>query len=100
MDRRVQLAQARIPARCEWCGAGSPFLREVFMALGFDYSVQISDPDNLAASQQKALLKNVDATIANWAHYIGGAGSVDVQLIIDPRPDFGSASASATNITI
>jgi hypothetical protein len=37
------------------------------MALGFDYSFQISDP---------------------------------VQLIIDPRPGFGAASASATNITI
>jgi RTX calcium-binding nonapeptide repeat (4 copies) len=70
------------------------------MALGFDYSVQISDPDNLAAGQQKALLKNVDAAIANWARYISGAGSVDVQLIIDPTPGFLAASASATTITI
>jgi RTX calcium-binding nonapeptide repeat (4 copies) len=70
------------------------------MALGFDYSVQISDPDNLAAGQKKALLKNVDAAIANWARYISGAGSVDVQLIIDPTPGFLAASASATTITI
>ncbi|MCP3388849.1 hypothetical protein NLM27_08665 [Bradyrhizobium sp. CCGB12] len=68
--------------------------------MAFDYSVQISDPDNLAAGQQKALLKNLDAAIANWARYISGAGSVDVQLIIDPRPDFRAASASATNIAI
>lgn len=70
------------------------------MALGFDYSIEISDPDNLAGGQQKALLKNLDAAIANWARYISGLGSVDVQLIIDPRPDFAAASASATNITI
>jgi hypothetical protein len=70
------------------------------MALGFNYSSQISDPDNLVLGQHKALLKNLDAAIANWARYISGAGSIEVELVIDPSSSATATAASTTNTPI
>jgi hypothetical protein len=69
------------------------------MASGFNYSVQISDPNNLASDRHAALLDNLSAAIDNWARYISGLGTIDVELRIDPALD-GANAASTANIEI
>jgi hypothetical protein len=69
------------------------------MASGFNYSVQISDPDDLVSDRHAALLDNLSAAIENWARYISGLGTIDVELRIDPTLN-GANAASLANIEI
>jgi hypothetical protein len=57
---------------------------------GFAYSVQIVDPKGLAISQHDALLSNVNAALVDWARYISGSGSIEIDLVItEERGPFG-----------
>ena len=69
------------------------------MPLPFTYSVQINDPDGLVTAEHAALLSNLEAAIGAWARYVGGSGSIEVELLIDDQIN-SAYGRSETNTSI
>jgi Ca2+-binding RTX toxin-like protein len=66
---------------------------------GFDFTVSISDPNGLATNQHDAIIANMSAAVENWARYISGEGSIDIDIVITEEEGTARA-ASVTNTQI
>jgi predicted Zn-dependent protease len=64
---------------------------------GFDFTLRIVDPNGLVTSQHDAILVNMNAAVGNWARYISGDGTIDVDIVITDGT--GTASAASTTNT-
>ncbi len=47
---------------------------------GFDFTVRVVDPNGMATAQHDAIIANMSAAVENWAKYISGDGSIDIDM--------------------
>ena len=62
---------------------------------GFDFTVRVVDPNGMATSQHDAIIANMSAAVENWAKYISGDGSIDIDIVIVEGDDTASAASVA-----
>jgi VCBS repeat-containing protein len=68
-------------------------------AAGFAHTVRVVDPNGLATDQYEELVSNLSAAVNNWARYITGQGSIDIDLVIT-QENANASAASTTNTPI
>jgi Ca2+-binding RTX toxin-like protein len=65
--------------------------------VAFSYNVTVVDPNNLGGSADPLLVTDMQAALQNWAQYISGAGTLDVEIDFASTPT-GLASSFTTGV--
>src|SRR4051794_37468492 len=63
------------------------------------FTVSLNDPYNLAGSMAGSVVDAMQKAADNWAYYLWGTGSIQIQVTIDPKqlpPTLASAAAATT----
>src|SRR5689334_14156570 len=67
---------------------------------GFAYTVTLNDPTGSVADLSAALIANVSAAAAQLSKFIGGKGSLEIEIKVDNTPTgrFGGGVGSIVNL--